>query len=354
MFCLNLFFFRRLGAPDKRKSLPPVSVLIPARIEENAIGEALMSVLGNTDVVLEVVVLDDNSTDNTAEVVKQLAKQDGRVRLHQSPVLPAGWNGKQHACYLLAQHARHDRICFLDADVRLAPDALVRMLNSMEQTGTALLSGFPRQITITFLERLLIPLIHFVLLGFLPIPGLKKTRHPAFAAGCGQLMLARREEYFQCGGHSAFRLSMHDGLRLPRAFREAGFSTDLFDATDIASVRMYTNARDVWFGLAKNAVEGLAAPGRLPVFTVLLVGGQVLPFLLMPFYLELWGTWAVLAGLTLLPRLIAAIRFRQPLDSALLHPVGITVLLVLQYYALVRHLLRRPSTWKGRNYVEAG
>lgn len=352
MFALNLPLFRRLRAASHGTTLPGVSVVIPARNEEHAIGEALRCVLANIDVDLEVVVVDDGSTDNTAEVVRAVAAQDARVRLVGGEGLPSGWNGKQRACFVGAKHATRDRFCFLDADVRLSPDALGRMLAEMETSGTALLSGFPRQIAISFLERLLLPLIHFVLIGFLPMAGMKRSTSPAYAAGCGQLILVRRHEYFRCGGHAAICDTMHDGIRLPRAFRERGFATDIFDATDAAYVRMYTTARDVWFGLAKNAVEGMAAPGRLPIFTILLFGGQVLPFLLLIVHAA-WPLSVAAALLAFAPRVAAAVRFRQPADSVVLHPLGILVLLALQWWALVRYLRRSPSSWKGRAYVPA-
>jgi hypothetical protein len=148
------------------------------------------------------------------------------------------------------------------------------------------------------------------------------------------------------GGHAAIRASLHDGILLPRAFRAAGLRTDIFDATDIAACRMYRSAGEVWRGLAKNAVEGMAAPARLPVFTSLLAGGHVLPFL----FPSAAPAFAAAAVMGLAMRLMAAWRFRQSLISALLHPVGVALLLVLQWYALVRHLRRRPAYWKGRLY----
>jgi hypothetical protein len=112
---------------------------------------------------------------------------------------------------------------------------------------------------------------------------------------------------------------------------------------------MYTTAHDVWHGLSKNAVEGMAAPARLPVFTVLLFGGQVLPFLLLSAGVATrWSLGA--CALALLPRIAAAVKFRQPLDSALLHPLGVFSLLVLQWWALLNHLRRRPARWKDREY----
>ena len=137
----------------------------------------------------------------------------------------------------------------------------------VETTGADLASGIPHQETVSLLEKLVIPLIHFILLGFLPIRRMRRSRRPSFAAGCGQLFIARAEAYHRCGGHAAIRDTLHDGIKLPRAFRAAGFKTDLFDATDLATCRMYRTAREVWLGLAKNAGEALAAPAMIVPMT---------------------------------------------------------------------------------------
>ena len=330
---------------------PQVSVLIPARDEEHNIGPAVDAVLSSCGVKLEVIVLDDHSSDGTARIVSEIAARDARVRLEHAPDLPAGWCGKQHACWNLAQHASYPMLVFIDADVRIAPDALTRIATFMASNGADLVSGVPRQITESWLERLLIPLIHFVLLGFLPLDRMRKDPRPAFGAGCGQLFAARRDPYFQAGGHRVIRQSMHDGLTLPRAFRRAGFRTDLFDATSLATCRMYRSGREVWRGLAKNATEGLASPRLIGPMSVLLLSGQVLPWLLVLTKPGPWVAWGA-ALISLVPRLAAAIRFRQPLESALLQPVGIILLLLIQWQALGRKLAGTPSTWRGR-VVEA-
>lgn len=364
VYLVNLTAYRppRRGGAD----LPPVSVLIPARDEEGSIAGAVESVLASRGVELEVVVLDDGSTDRTAEIVRALARRDGRVRLESAPPLPAGWCGKQHACTVLARRARHGVLVFLDADVRLEPDGLARAVSFLERSGADLASGFPRQETGTWMERAVIPLIHFVLLGFLPMWRMRATRRPAYGAGCGQLFVARREAYEAAGGHAAIRASLHDGVTLPRALRRAGFATDLFDATGVAVCRMYRHAGEVWRGLAKNATEGLAAPAAIVPWTLLLGLGQVLPTLL---FIALVGT-TMLTGvdagretwlLTILavatsygPRLDAAWRFRQSWRGALVHPLGVALLLAIQWHALGRKVLGRPAAWKGREYAPEG
>ena len=371
-----LFFFNlRAYVPPPaamNASLPAISVLIPARDEAHGIEAAVRAVLASRGVEFEVVVMDDGSIDGTDALVLTLAGEDARVRLERAPSLPAGWNGKQHACWALAQVARHPMLCFVDADVRLGPECVARMAGFLECGDKGLVSGFPQQVTETFLEWLLLPLIHFVLLGFLPVGRMRAGTEPGFAAGCGQFLMARREAYFQCGGHSGIKLTMHDGLRLPRLFREHGYRTDLADITELASCRMYTSAAQVWSGLAKNATEGIAAPARIVPVSVVLVLGQVLPFVLATYFATTWVRLARLDkdGFTpaylivafssiaafclfpYLPRWLAVSRFKQDWRSALLHPLGIVLLLCVQWYAFVRKLSGRTVSWRNRAYAE--
>lgn len=358
LFLINLFCYRALpGAvtPLPRDNGTIVSVLIPARNEEANLRPTLESVLANRDVNFEVVVLDDHSTDGTPALVREFAVRDTRVRLESAPPLPAGWCGKPHACHVLAQRARGSILLFLDADVRLAADALARLRGVLQQRGVALASGVPRQELGTFSERMLIPQIHFILLGYLPMAFMRWTRWPAFSAGCGQLFVVRREAYEAVGGHAKIRATLHDGLKLPRLFRRAGYRTDLFDATDLATCRMYHTNVETWRGLGKNATEGLAAPGTILPMTAFLFGGQVLPFALAtiaPLLSERALTAVLLAcACAWLPRMVAVVRFQQPLRSALLHPCGVLALLAIQWLALARQWLGKPAVWKGRSYI---
>jgi len=371
MVVLNL---RRYRAPvAEMQDVARVSVLIPARNEEANIEACLESVLASRGVEIEVLVLDDASTDRTAEIVREIAVRDARVRLVATRELPVGWNGKQYACWLLAQEASAAVMLFLDADVRLKPDAVMRCVAELRVKEIDLLSGFPRQITAGWMEKLLLPLIHFVLLGFLPMGRMRKTTKVGYAAGCGQFFLADREAYFASGGHAAIRGTRHDGLRLPQAFRRSGYRTDLVDLTELAEVRMYDSASAVWMGLAKNATEGLGAPARIVSLTILLMVGQVLPVIALALWVAIWvsnrvvgatfddprmAVWiSVLLALAVvasyLPRMLAVRRFKQPVVSAVLHPVGIVLLLVVQWYALARQVLGRPVEWRAREYASA-
>lgn len=359
----NLPLFRRAPQPAAGRPTggvggrPSVSVLVPARNEATTIRRLCHDVLASQGVDIELIVLDDASDDGTGDVVQAIALGDPRVRLIRGRPLPPGWCGKQHACWQLAAAARHDTWVFCDVDVEPAHDALARSVALLDASGAALVSGFPRQVTGAFLDWLLLPLIHFVLLGYLPLARSRETNAVGMAAGCGQWFVTRRRDYERAGGHEAIRASLHDGVKLPRAFRRAGLVTDIFDAGDIVSCRMYDSSAAVWQGLSKNATEGIGSPATILPFTLLLGGGQVLPAVLMAWGLATafrgWpaGTVpVVLVGLVLalLPRFVEAVRFRQSVSSAVLHPLAVAVFLAIQWIALARKRLGLQTSWRGR------
>lgn len=353
---LNLPRFSR--APFRTAGGSSVSVLIPARDEADSIATTCQAVLASRGVTLELVVLDDDSRDDTAGIVERLAREDSRVRLIRGRPLPAGWCGKQHACSQLAEAARHETLLFMDADVTLHPDGVARGVAFLEESGVALASGFPRQLTGSFVEWLLLPLIQYVLLGFLPLGMSRRRLTPSLAAGCGQMFLTRREAYEKAGGHAAIRASLHDGIKLPRAYRRAGLTTDVFDASDIADCRMYTRGIDVLTGLSKNATEGMATPQAVVPATLLLFGGQVLPAVLLglgivtgfrSFSAVACAATVTAVALSLGPRVVEAIRFRSSLTSCLAHPLAILMFLGIQWFGLVRRMAGFQASWKGRS-----
>ena len=336
-----------------------VSILIPARDEERQIEAAVRHALASRGVEVEVVVLDDQSSDRTADLVQAIARQDARVRLVTARPLPAGWAGKQSACAQLAEAARHDVLMFVDADVMLSPEAATRAAGLLlEDADLGLVSGFPRERTASLAEEAVIPWIHVVLLGYLPMARMRASRAPSFAAGCGQWMVARRGAYRASGGHGASPLSRHDGLSLPRAFRRAGWRTDLFDGSAIAECRMYTSAGAVWRGFGKSAGEGMATPVAIAVWTVLLGLGHVLPWVVMVVAIATrsWSLAAVASvgvAANVALRLLLARRLKQPWMAILLHPIGAVCVLAIQWQATLRHVRGAPSAWKGRHYAGA-
>lgn len=363
LFCKNLTVFNTAPNDVELPSVPPlVSVLIPARNEEFGIATTLQKVLANDYPQLEVIVLDDHSTDNTRELVEEIAAEDNRLRLETAAELPPGWCGKQHACWNLSRLATGDFFLFIDADVRLEPNAISRTFCKYISDSKDLISCFPKQETVSIMEKLLIPLIHFVLLGFLSIRTMRQNNDPAFAAGCGQFFFTSKEAYEKSGGHEKIKESLHDGLRLPRLYRQAELTSDAFDGTDIATVRMYRNAKDVWSGLQKNATEGLGSPKLIGPITILLLMGQVVPLIGFVIWLsgaslfgfQIGSISAALFGISVvlafLPRFLGAVRFSQSFIGAVFHPLGIVILLMIQWFALINLCFGKGGSWKGRSY----
>lgn len=338
--------------------LARVSVLIPARDEEAGIHASVSAALASIGVEVEVVVLDDHSTDQTAAIVQGLSNQmsasgDDRLRYESSPELPSDWNGKQHACYQLATRAKYDRLMFLDADVRLAPDAIARLTAYQDKHGIKLLSAFPRQQTGTWLEKWIIPMMHYVLLCYLPLSRMRKSTSAAYASGCGQLFLTGAADYQASGTHQGIAASRHDGIKLPGLYRTAGMSTDVVNGSAIAECRMYHNANEVVRGVLKNATEGIANLRLIIPFTILLVGGSILPMVTGVIAIVSGRPWLLIVsafGILMghLPRLIAAKRFQQSMLGVACHSLAVAVFMVLQWIAMLQSIVGYQVAWRGR------
>ncbi|MBL8991548.1 MAG: glycosyltransferase [Phycisphaerae bacterium] len=349
----NLALYRRPGdAPAPAGA--SVSICIPARNEQDNLEACIRSLLAQTHRNIEVLVYNDHSTDRTGEILSRLAAEDPRVRAVPVEDLPEGWNGKQFACDRAGRAARSDWLLFTDADVRFGPACIERTLAAAASARADLVSTFPRQITGSLGEALVIPMIHVILLSFLPLARMRSSGDPAASAGCGQFLFVRREAWLAAGGHGQFRNSMHDGIMMPRTLRRAGFRTDLFDGTVDVSCRMYRGLAATWRGFAKNAYEGLGSLGLLVFLTIFNATAYLMP----PAVLLLWGfgsdidrTAAAGAGIALAialaHRFILAVRFRQSVASALLHPLGVALMTAIQWRSWYLALTGR-RTWRGR------
>jgi glycosyltransferase involved in cell wall biosynthesis len=345
-----------------------VAVCIPARNEAANLEACVESALASADspggdgtVDLEVLVYDDGSTDGTGSILASLVARDPRVRAVETVPLPSGWNGKQHGCDRMGRAATKEWLLFTDADVRFAPRSLGGVVATAESKGVDLLSTFPRQEMTSFGERLFIPMIGFILFSYLPMGRMQRTLDPAASAGCGQYLFVRREAWLACGGHAAFRDSMHDGIKLPRLLRRHGHRTDLFDGTSIVSCRMYDGFGACWRGFAKNAFEGLGSIGLLAFVSVLHLVGHVMPwaFLLAAAFVPAWRSpWAIALALAaiavaLLQRTLLARRLAQPVASVAWHPLAILLSIAVQWRSWWLHVTGR-RTWRGRTAGEGG
>ena len=243
---------------------PRVSVLVPARNEEQNIGPCVASLLAQEYPDFHVLVLDDESSDGTAGVLASLPDAGGRLCVIQGEPLPAGWLGKHWACHQLSLAAAGELLLFTDADTRHHPQALRDAVSALLAEQAGLLSVLPHQEVVTWAERLLVPIIPWAIFSFLPLSLAHRWRWPVLSAAIGQYMLFRREAYDQVGGHAAVRQHAADDLALGRQVKGHGLRFRLVDGEQRVSCRMYHNAREVHEGLSKNL---LAAFGYLvPAF----------------------------------------------------------------------------------------
>jgi glycosyltransferase involved in cell wall biosynthesis len=354
----NLVLFRRAPRPlEDGKSL---SILIPARNEEGDIEGAVRAACAQTARVLEVVVLDDGSTDATPRLLASLLAECPRLRVVGGQPLPEGWAGKAWACWQLAsQHARHEWLLFVDADVRLDAEAASRALAAARAQRVDFLSAFPRQLVLTPGEALLAPLMYLLLMAYLPMALIRSNRLPSLSAACGQFMLVRRETYLAADGHRAVAGTLHDGIKLARRMKAAGFSVGIVDGQDLAVCRMYAGFRASWQGFARNAYEALGSPVALAVMTILNAAFFILPFLALPVSAVFGGAspstaaWGLAVVLVLGLRSVLAWRFRYPWWTALATPVAVLALIGIQIESYLRHVTGRPVLWRARAYPGA-
>lgn len=262
----NLRFMPRLPSDDPLpESLPSVSVLVPARNEERNIGACLESLRAQDYPNLEILVLDDDSSDATAAIVEQAVWRDGRVRLLRGKPLPTGWHGKAWACHQLAQAARGQWLLFADADTRHRPNSVSSALALARARNLDLLSLIPDMGLRGFWERVMMAVIPLVFVGCVPHFAFTRTRTPVLAAAIGPFMLFRRETYERFGGHEAVRGDIVEDVFIARWVKRAGGRIALADGVDTLRVDFYSGFRETWEGLSKSAFAAFdySLPGVL-------------------------------------------------------------------------------------------
>ena len=336
----------------RRPSLDPpptdrmVSVCIPARNEEANIRACLDAVSASVGTPrIEVLVLDDGSTDHTAEIVRAVVGEDPRVSLLPGTDLPAGWLGKPFACSQLSAIAQGDVFVFLDADVRISRHAIASAVELMDQHGLSLVSPYPKQLVGSFAERLVQPLLQWLWLTFVPLRLSEATRPISLTAANGQFMVIDRNAYNAAGGHDAVRNHVIDDVWLARAVKRSGNRTAVVDGTDIATCRMYTGWPTVRDGYTKSLWAAFGSP--LAAFGVgaLLCLCYIVPPLAMVRGARRAGTFGTISAIV--SRVVAARRTGGLAFDAWMHPGSVAALL---YLLLLSELGHRKGTlvWKGR------
>ena len=348
------------AAPDDP---PLVSVIVPARDEAHNIGRCVRSILDNRWPRLELIVVDDHSTDGTADVAREVAGGDARLIVVANPELPADWFGKQWACATGARTARGSILAFVDADTALAPDLVPRTANAMLARGADLLSVAGRQELGSFWERVVQPQVFSVLLArFGGTETVSRARRPVDKIANGQCLFVRREAYDAVGGHASVRHNVAEDLKLAQHMTAEGRQVHLVLGVEQLSTRMYTSLRELVRGWRKNVFAGgresvpLGAAGRMLFPLLLLVPPLywLLPPLALLLALAGVGGAALLAlgvvgtAASLLWWAIVYFTIDESPLYAFTYPLGALVMLGISLQAIARG---RNVSWKGRAYV---
>lgn len=253
-----LLFWNRRRTPPLLPEAPAdgeeasVLVLVPARNEEDNIEACVTSLLRQTHRRLEVRVIDDHSTDRTAERVRALGLRDARLSLLAAPELPPGWLGKPHALHFGTRGAAADYLLFVDADLRLEPDAVGRALRTAQAEQAALLTVVPRLLCESFWERAIQPVVALLVLGLFVDPGKVADPRSRVAAANGPFLLFRRDAYERIGGHQSVAAEVVEDLRLAERVKDAGLRLAYRHGTAVARLRMYDSLRAILAGWGKN------------------------------------------------------------------------------------------------------
>ncbi|SDZ07057.1 Glycosyltransferase like family 2 [Micromonospora pattaloongensis] len=356
---LNARTLRRPPSTPPSTVDEPVSVLLPLRDEADRLAPGLRSLLAQRGLSrMELVVLDDGSTDGTAALVRALAGDDPRLRLLTGVAPPPGWLGKPHACHQLAAAAdpASTVLVFVDADVVLAPHAVAGAVAALRAARAQLLCPYPRIVAGSPGERLVQPLLQWSWLTFLPLRAMERSPRPSLAAAGGQFLVLDRAGYARAGGHAAVRDRVLEDIELARAVKRAGGRIALADGSALATCRMYASWPELVAGYTKSLWASFGSATGAAAVVLLLTGLYVVPPLLAvggalagtpPVAAAgLAGYLAGVAGRVVSARATGG----RAWPDALAHPVSVALFgaLVAGSYRLRR---RGRLSWRGRPVV---
>lgn len=357
---VNLAVLPKLSARTQAsgESMPFVSVVIPARNEEKDIRAAVASHLSQGSSELEVVVVDDRSTDGTPQILADLARNDSRLRIVEGKEPPPGWLGKPHALWEGAQAARGDLLLFADADVRYQPGAVAAAVSFLTERGADFLAIVPRIESHGFWENVLMPnLLYLLYCGPAFLANSDRARWMAIGGGAGNLI--RRSTYEAIGSHESLKDSVIDDVHLALRVKRSGFRTRVARAEDLVAVRMYRGFREVWNGFSKNAaylfsgVLGIVLTGFLLATFLLALAPPVIlaaAALGAPAAVSHWILAAGVFLLLMLTRAALARAIGEPVWPCWTHSLLAAVWTGIILRSLFHRIVQKRLTWRGREF----
>ncbi len=321
-----------LRKAKKSQEFPFVSVLIPARNEENNIRKVIKSLMKQNYPNFEIIVLNDNSTDNTLKITMDIVNSNQliNIKVIDGKTLPTGWLGKNWACFQLFENSQGEILIFTDADNSYSEDAISKTVGMMQEYNLDLFSAFPQQITTSFWEKLIIPVIDLIIYSGLILKTTLTIPLSIFSAANGQWIAVNRGSYSRIGTHKAVKDNIVEDVALSRLFKKSNFRTLTGAGTGIVYGKMYNNGREIWNGLSKN-LFGLTNFKTIPFFFFLIIAflSAVLPFVLL--VIGYFSSFIMIAiSLNFLWRFMLSISFKHNLIiSIFLHPVSIVVIIII-------------------------
>lgn len=326
---------------NKKEDL--VSVLVPARNEERNISSCLNGILNQDYKNIEVIVLDDHSTDNTHDIVKLI--NSAKIKLLNGKELPEGWLGKNWACHQLAQNATGSYLLFIDADVEIMPKVISSAIFEIQESNASLISIFPTQKIKSIGEHLIVPLMNWLLLTFLPLKFVYLLNNKAFVAANGQFMLWKKDDYIKVGGHEIVKNKVVEDMELARLIKKSNLKVKTLLGGDLVYCKMYNSFTEAYAGFQKNFYAGFTVS---PVFFLLIISFLFFVFVSPFFLVQAHLISAIPLLLVVISRASVSIKSRQNwLLHLLLHPFQMFLMLWIGIVSVIK-FKTNSIVWKDR------
>ena len=342
---------------EKLSNCPSVSVCIPARNEEKDIEACVISLLNQNYPDFEVIVVDDNSTDATPEILKKLADEYSKLTVIKGTPLPSDWHGKPYALYQAQKNAKGDYILFADADPVFHPDALKTGVHLIQERNLDMLSLLPKGIFSSFWEKAVQPVFFAFIAGMTPFRRVNSPEFPE-AMGVGAFTMIDRELYVRMGGHESLKQEILDDIGLAKVAKSFGARLLVADGQELLSIRMYHSLEEIRVGWRKNMFVAMRKSiPRALCFILIMIALTITPYLL---FIASWvnasGFFSQsLSGLNLFTILSVNFFFCKEIKLSTVYiftfPLGALIFAEIMIRSMTQIIFTGTTEWRGRNYA---